>query len=66
MKRTAAIRAAAVLTALGVDGWRLVTTDDPVEALALQAMGEETARTLERRDEALAVRIANAVSRLFR
>lgn len=63
---TAELRAAAVLYALGLDGWRLMVTADPVEAVALQAVAEETARMIERRDEALAVRIANAVGRLFK
>jgi hypothetical protein len=66
MTGTAEIRAAAVLNALGLDGWRLIVTHDPVEAIALQVMAEETGRMIERRDEALAVRIANAVGRLFK
>lgn len=66
MKSTAVFRAAAVLTVLGLDGWRLIVTDDAVEALALQALAEETGRAIERRDEALAARIANAVGRLFK
>jgi hypothetical protein len=66
MKGTAVFRAAAVLTVLGLDGWRLIVTDDVTEALALQALAEETARAMERRDDALAARIANAVGRLFK
>jgi hypothetical protein len=66
MKGTAEFRAAAVLNALGLDGFRLLTTPDPVEAIAMQVLAEETGRMVERRDEALASRIANAVGRLFK
>lgn len=60
------MRAAAVLATVGLDGWALLLTGDPVEALAMQALAEETARTQERHDDALAARIANAVGRLFK
>jgi hypothetical protein len=66
MKAAPPIRAAAVLTVLGLDGMRLLSTADPVEALALQAVGEEAARVMRERDRALAAEIAVAVSRLFR
>jgi hypothetical protein len=62
----AAIRAAAMLCVLGVDGVRLLTTDDRTEAMALQAMGQEAARIQQQRDKALAAEIANAVGRLFK
>jgi hypothetical protein len=62
-------RAAAVLNVLGLDGMALFRASDPVESLALQAVGEESARVLRERDKALAAEIAeiaNAVSRLFK
>jgi hypothetical protein len=59
------VRAAATLTVLGLDGWRLITTDDPAEAVALQALAEETAKVTRMRDKALASEIANAVGKLF-
>jgi hypothetical protein len=45
---------------------RLLTTDDPVEALVMQAVGEQAAQYVAQRDKALAIEIANAVGRLFR
>lgn len=60
------MKAAAVLTLLGLDGMRLLTTGDPVEAWVLQAVGEEAAAQIRNRDKALAAEIANAVGRLFK
>ena len=60
------MRAAAALTALGLDGMRLFTAGDQVEALVLLAVGEEAAKVAQARDRALAAEIANAVGRLFR
>jgi hypothetical protein len=45
---------------------RLLTTDDPTEALVMQAVAQQTSKYLQQRDRALAAEIANAVSRLFR
>ena len=45
---------------------RLLTTGDPVEAMLLQAVGEEAGKQLRTRDKALAAEIANAVGRLFK
>lgn len=66
MKAAREIRAAAILSVLGLDGMRLITTPDRTEALALQAVGEQAARVMRERDRALAAEIANAVARLFR
>lgn len=66
MKAARETRAAAVLTVLGFDGMRLFTTADPVEAIALQAVGEQATKVLSDRDKALAAEIANAVGRLFK
>jgi hypothetical protein len=55
-----------MLCVLGVDGLRLLTTDDRTEAMALQAVGQEAARITQQRDKALAAEIANAVGRLFK
>lgn len=60
------MRTAAVLAILGLDGMQLLMTGDPVEALALQAVGDEAAQLLRQRDKALAAEIANAVGRLFK
>lgn len=60
------MKTAAILSILGMDGMRLLTTGDPVESLAMQAVGEAAADLLKQRDKALAVEIANAVGRLFR
>jgi hypothetical protein len=45
---------------------RLFTTGDTVEALALQAVGEEASNLIRQRDKALAAEIANAVAKLFK
>lgn len=66
MTEAAATRAAAYLCVLGVDGVRLLTSDDPTELLMLQAVGREAARIQQQRDKSLAAEIANAVGRLFR
>lgn len=63
MRGTAAMRAAAVLCVVGVDGTRLLTTSDPIEALMLHTLGDETLRLVQQRDKALAVEIANAMAR---
>jgi hypothetical protein len=60
------VKTAAVLCLLGLDGVRLLTTGDPVEAMMIQAVGEEAATQLRTRDKALAAEIANAVGRLFK
>jgi hypothetical protein len=60
------VRTAAVLALLGLDGMRLFTTGDRVEALALQAVGEEASNLIRQRDKALAAEIANAVAKLFK
>jgi hypothetical protein len=60
------VRTAAVLSLLGLDGMRLFTTGDRVEALALQAVGEEASNLIRQRDKALAAEIANAVAKLFK
>lgn len=65
MKGAAAIRAAAMLQALGLDGMRYLTAD-PVEGIVMQLVGEQTARILEQRDKSLAILIGNAVARCFR
>jgi hypothetical protein len=51
---------------LGMDGMRLLTTGDPVESYAMQAVAEEAASLLKQRDRALAAEIANAVGHLFK
>lgn len=66
MKGAHAIREAAMLCALGLDGTRLLTTSDPTEALMLQAVGQEATSILRQRDKSLAAEIANAVGRLFK
>lgn len=66
IRRAADVRAAALLCALGLDGWRLLTTSDAAESLALQAMAQEAVEIARARDKALAGEIASAVSRLFR
>lgn len=66
MTNAAAIRAAAMLCAVGVDGVRLLTSDDPTEIVMLQAVGVEALKAAQQRDKALAAEIANAVGRLFR
>ena len=66
IKGTAAIRAAAVLSALGLDGMRFLDSGDPAEILVMQTLAEETRDVLSARDKALAAEIANAVGRLFR
>jgi len=45
---------------------RLLTTEDPTEGLVMQAVAQQSVKYLQQRDRALAVEIANAVSRLFR
>jgi hypothetical protein len=60
------VRAAAFLTSFGLDGMRLLTTADPVEALVLVAVAHEAQAIAAQRDKALAVEIANAVGQLFR
>jgi hypothetical protein len=66
MKGAAAVRAAAMLTALGLDGMRYLTTEDPFEALTMQLVGEQASRLLEQRDKNLSILIGNAVARCFR
>lgn len=66
IKGSAEVRAAAVLTVLGLDGFRVLESADPVEALTMQAIGDEAARFVQMRDKALAAEIANAVARLFK
>jgi hypothetical protein len=66
MTDAAAIQAAALLCVLGVDGLRLLTSDDPTEILMLQAVGHEALRIQAKRDKSLAAEIANAVGRLFK
>lgn len=66
MTEAAAVRAAAVLCAVGVDGIRLLKSEDPTEILMLQAVGREALRIAQQRDKSLAAEIANAVGRLFR
>ena len=66
IRRAADVRAAALLCALGLDGWRLLTTTDTAESAALQAMAQEAVEIARARDKALAAEIANAVGRLFR
>jgi len=66
MTDAAPIRAAAMLCVLGIDGTRLLTTNDPTEALMLQAVGSAAMKIAQQRDKALAAEIANAVGRLFR
>lgn len=66
MKGAAAIRAAAALCVVGVDGARMLTTTDPVEALMLQAIGEEALKIAQQRDKAHAVEVANALARSWR
>lgn len=48
---------------LGAPGWRLLTTDDDTERVLLQALTQRAIDLVERRDQALANRIANAVAR---
>lgn len=45
---------------------RFLAAGDPVEVLTMQAVAEEAASLLRQRDKALAVEIANAVSRIFK
>jgi len=66
MMRAAAIEAAALLCVLGVDGVRLLTSEDPTEVLMLQAVGREAMRIQAKRDKSLAADIANAVGRLLK
>lgn len=63
MRGAAVVRAAAALSVVGLDGMRLLTTSDPVEALALQLVGDEAIRLAQQRDKALAIEIANAIAR---
>ena len=51
---------------LGIDGWRFLTTADPVDQLLLTALAQEIGELKKREREALAVAIANAVGRLFK
>lgn len=57
---------AAAIVFLGAPGWRLLTTGDDTERVLLQALTRRAIELTERRDEALANRIANAVGRLLR
>lgn len=66
MKAAGAVRAAAMLQALGLDGMRYLTTEDPLEALTMQLVSEHAARLLEQRDKNLSILIGNAVARSFR
>jgi hypothetical protein len=66
MTEAAAIQAAALLCVLGVDGSRLLTSDDPTEVLMLQSVGKAALRFQQQRDRSLAAEIANAVGRLFK
>ena len=54
---------AAILCLLGLDGWRLLTTGDPVEAMTLQAVGEAASKQMHSLQKSLAVEIANAIAR---
>jgi hypothetical protein len=60
------VKAAGAMVALGMDGMALLRTSDPVDALVLQAVAEESVKVLQQRDRALAAEIANAVGRLFK
>jgi hypothetical protein len=66
MTGAAAMKSAALLQALGMDGMRYLTTHDQVEATAMQLVARHAARHLEQRDKALAQLIGNAVARCFR
>jgi len=57
------VTTAAILCLLGLDGWRLITTGDPVEAMVLQAVGEQAGRQIQTIHKSLAVEIANAIAR---
>lgn len=66
IKAAPEIQAAAALSALGLDGMRLLRSTDDAEALVLQVVAEESVAVLKERDKALAAEIANAVGKLFR
>ena len=49
-----------MLSLSGLDGWRLLTTEDDDERSVLLAVATRAAQLADRRDENLAVRIVNA------
>ena len=60
------MQTAGTLQALGIDGLRWLATTDTVERLAMVAIGREATKQLRKRDEGLAVEIANAVGRMLK
>lgn len=56
---------AAAAIVLGLDAWRLATTRDPDELAFMRAAIVRAAELRAQLDEALAVRIANAVGETF-
>jgi hypothetical protein len=61
-----AITLAATASLLGFDSRLFLEGEDPVELLVAQAVVEKAAELREQRDENMAVRIANAVGKLFK
>ena len=61
-----AIEAAAAALVLGQPGWTLLTTRDETERVVIQALTNKAIELQQQKDKALAVHIANAVSRIFK
>ncbi len=61
----AAVTTAAAAVAVGMDGMRILTTQDPTERLVLQAVAERATEFVRAQAETQAVLIANAVGALL-
>ncbi len=61
----AAVTTAAAAVAVGMDGMRLLTSEDPTERLVLQAVAERATEFARAQAETQAVLIANAVGALL-
>ena len=60
------MQTAGTMQALGIDGLKWLATTDSVERLAAVEVAREAAKQLRKRDEGLAVEIANAVGRMLK
>lgn len=60
------MKLAAQMQSIGMDGMKFLTSTDPMYMITASAVHRKARLELDRRDEQLSNRIANAVGRLFK